>query len=469
MDCLAFGRHEKTFNEEVRSFCLTLHYYSPRAYNYLRSKFENNLPSISAIRNWYASVHASPGFENDSFGILAEKAKKMKEENKRLYGVLVIDGMAIRQHAQWNESKKKFDGFVDMGDKVTGDGVLHLAKEALVFLISGVEETFKIPLAYFLTNSLDTVQQSYLLTELLIRLHEIDVTVMAITFDGLKTNLSMCKLLGASFDGEAFIYDPLHSNRKIYIILDPPHLLKLARNTIGTRNLIDGKERKVEWRYFQLLYETQKNMSCNLGNKLNRSHMLWERRKMNVRLAGETLSKSVASSMLFLKQENDQFQDVDGTAEYAHIINDIFDVMNSTKSDGATGFKRPITRETYADHFERFDEAINYIKTLRVEGENGPILSSTVNTAYLGFYNNMINFKKMFEEYVLTDEIDKLITHRFSQDNLETLFGCIRSMNGFNDNPTAQQFEAAFRKLMVHNDVVCSNKSNCIDMGTKIL
>lgn len=42
-------------------------------------------------------------------------------------------------------------------------------------------------------------------------------------------------------------------------------------------------------------------------------------------------------------------------------------------------------------------------------------------------------------------------------------------MIGFNDNPTAQQFEAAYRKLLIHNDVVCSNKSNCIDLGTKIL
>lgn len=40
---------------------------------------------------------------------------------------------------------------------------------------------------------------------------------------------------------------------------------------------------------------------------------------------------------------------------------------------------------------------------------------------------------------------------------------------GYNDNPTAQQFEAAYRKLLIHNDVVCSEKSNCVDHGTKIL
>lgn len=40
---------------------------------------------------------------------------------------------------------------------------------------------------------------------------------------------------------------------------------------------------------------------------------------------------------------------------------------------------------------------------------------------------------------------------------------------GFNDNPTAQQFEAAYRKLLIHNDVVCSKKANVIEPGTKIL
>lgn len=42
-------------------------------------------------------------------------------------------------------------------------------------------------------------------------------------------------------------------------------------------------------------------------------------------------------------------------------------------------------------------------------------------------------------------------------------------IQGYNDNPTAQQFEAAYRKLLVHNDVLCSEKSNCLDSGTKIL
>lgn len=49
------------------------------------------------------------------------------------------------------------------------------------------------------------------------------------------------------------------------------------------------------------------------------------------------------------------------------------------------------------------------------------------------------------------------------------MFACRSFSLGFNDNPTAPQLEAAYRKLLIHNDVVCSGKSNVIEPGTKIL
>lgn len=104
-----------------------------------------------------------------------------------------------------------------------------------------------------------------------------------------------------------------------------------------------------------------------------------------------------------------------------------------------------------------------------ISGEGKCIFESESGTAFLGFFNDIINIKKMFAEYVQYGSLESLITHRFSQDHIESLFGCLRSMGGYNDNPTTQQFEAGYRKLLIHNDVVCSKKSNTIDHGTKIL
>lgn len=290
----------------------------------------------------------------------------------------------------------------------------------------------------------------------------------SLTLDCTRTNLSMCRSLGANFDGRAFIYDPLNFERKIYVFLDGAHLIKLGRNCFGTYNLVDGKGRMIKWSHVELLYETQKDLGWNLGNKLSKAHMQWAKRKMNVKLACETLSNSVADSLEFAKGMSEAFADVDGTIDYIRFLNDIFDTMNSTKSE-AIGFKRPISIDTHREVFNLYDEAIEYIKGLKIEGETRSALTSNSHTPFTGFYNNMVNFKALFEDYVLTEKLEMIRTHRFSQDHLENLFGCIRGMNGFNDNPNAQQFESAFKKLLVHNDVLSSKKSNCIETGTKIL
>lgn len=89
LDCMAFGRQERMYNEAVRAFCLTLYYYRPRAYSYVRSKFNNHLPSVSTIKNWYASVSASPGLDNDAFDILQKMAYEYKAKNKTLRCCLI--------------------------------------------------------------------------------------------------------------------------------------------------------------------------------------------------------------------------------------------------------------------------------------------------------------------------------------------------------------------------------------------
>lgn len=495
LDCLTFGKDQKTYPEEVRSFCLTLHYYSPLAYNYVRTKFLNHLPAICTMRKWYASINSAPGFTTEAFEALKLKADGYNEDGKQLYVNVIFDEMAIRQHSQWNPNRKKFDGFIDMGRQATEEHSLALAKDALVFLVSGVNEDFKIPVSYFLTNGLIAEERAALLNEILIRLADIGTVVVSITFDGLSANLAMCKIMGANFETEdAYIFDPTNGKRRIYIFLDAAHMLKLMRNCLGSRNLIDADGEIIEWKYIKTLYEMQRNLSYNLGKKLTKEHMEWPSKKMSVRLAGETLSKSVADSIDFMSTKFESFKNSNGTTKFIRTVNDSFDVMNSNKLYGANGLKRPLSISNHVEAFNLFRNAMTYLKSIRVEGESNPIFSSASCTPFIGFYFNMVNLMKIFDEYVRINKIEFLITHRISQDLIESLFGCIRSMggmypictcefsyifnefilylltmSGFNDNPTAQQFESAYRKLMIHNDVVYSKNSNCIDFGTKIL
>lgn len=45
------------------------------------------------------------------------------------------------------------------------------------------------------------------------------------------------------------------------------------------------------------------------------------------------------------------------------------------------------------------------------------------------------------------------MTNKISQDHLELFFGTIRAKGGFNNNPTARQFESAYKRLLVHTQI----------------
>ena len=53
-----------------------------------------------------------------------------------------------------------------------------------------------------------------------------------------------------------------------------------------------------------------------------------------------------------------------------------------------------------------------------------------------------------------------LLTYKLSQDHLELFFGAVRSSGGFNNNPTAQQFTAAYKCLLMRTSIEGTN-GNC--------
>jgi len=66
--------------------------------------------------------------------------------------------------------------------------------------------------------------------------------------------------------------------------------------------------------------------------------------------------------------------------------------------------------------------------------------------------------------------MDFLLTYKLSQDHLEMFFSAIRSKGGFNNNPTAAQLEAAYKRLIIHTELATSSEANCLPIDrTNIL
>ena len=78
-------------------------------------------------------------------------------------------------------------------------------------------------------------------------------------------------------------------------------MLKLARNALGSiQSFYDKDGSKIQWSFFQQLCYLQEAEGFNLGNKFSTQHLQFEKHKMNVRLAAQTLSSSVADAIEFL-------------------------------------------------------------------------------------------------------------------------------------------------------------------------
>lgn len=73
-------------------------------------------------------------------------------------------------------------------------------------------------------------------------------------------------------------------------------MIKLIRNCLGDKKILHDKfNRPIEWKFIERLYRSKKGDLTS--NKLTKKHIDWEPNKMNVALATQTISNSVAESI----------------------------------------------------------------------------------------------------------------------------------------------------------------------------
>ncbi|XP_022172289.1 uncharacterized protein LOC111035086 [Myzus persicae] len=156
----------------VRQLALSLHFYSSRAYEFVRKEFNTVLPHSRTLSKWYAHIDANPSFTKESLKMLS---LKQKNSNYPIICSLEYDGTS-------------YYGRVDLGNNLNTDS-LEMAKECLVFMVVSVNENWKIPIGYFLTSGLNSSQKSELVRHALDLLLETKIIMTSLTYDGFSTNL----------------------------------------------------------------------------------------------------------------------------------------------------------------------------------------------------------------------------------------------------------------------------------------
>lgn len=289
------GSKTQKYSPALRSFAVTLSFYSPKAYNFVRDQCNRSLPHLATISRWYRSVDGSPGFTQEALNALISRSKN---SSSPILCNLVMDEMHIHKQIEW--TGLKLTGYVDLGTDIDSDS-LPEAREVLVFMLVGINSSWKIPVGYFLVNSLSAAEKAELVKKCLAFINESGVIVTSLTFDGAASNFSMCEKLGADFSDPHNLkpqFDHPITNEPIFIYVDPCHMIKLIRNSLASKGeIIDMDNNKIKWAYISQLVEKQNLEGLHAATKLRMRHLQWYREKMKVRLAVQTLSKSVSDAL----------------------------------------------------------------------------------------------------------------------------------------------------------------------------
>lgn len=107
-----------------------------------------------------------------------------------------------------------------------------------------------------------------------------------------------------------------------------------------------------------------------------------------------------------------------------------------------------------------YEEFKTYLLSLNtVDGM--PLHKSRRKTFIIGFLSTFQSILSLSSE--LLGPYQYIITFRFSQDHIETLFSKIRRMGGFNNNPPAPHFKAALKRLLCKQSIQTSKSANSLD------
>ena len=450
-------------SEEAKRFAVTLHFYSPRAYEYVRTIFD--LPHPRSISAWTSTVSCEPGFFGDVFNHL--KSMALNDPVNRDCA-LIFDGMAIHQDTSFSKILGRMLGYVDYGEDIAldEDEEGQIASEALIFMLNSLKSHWKYPIGYVFIDKIKADAQKALVARALESSLEAGLNVKTVTCDGTPTNLSTMKKLGCNIGQTLDDLDGTFTlnGTKYLFTPDPPHMLKLARNALSDlRVFIDGDGHKIQWKYITMLHDEQKEEGIKFGNKLSAKHVFYHRYKMNVRLAAQTFSSSVADALEFLQSmEVAGFEEVNGTIKFIRVIDRLFDLLNS-RSPRGRGFKSPMHRGNMHVWSSVIDNSISYLVKLRDENGN-LLLQNRRHTFVKGMVIAAKSAKNLAMDLLFhpVTPYKYVLNYKWSQDHIELLNSCIRGRNGNNNNPNAPQFKSSMKKILMHASISSSRHANCL-------
>jgi len=443
----------KRWTTEDKVFALSMYKRSPRLYRYIQHYFE--LPSIRTLKRVLSKLPFNPGFNDKILEHLKLEVAKMSENDR--YCNLLFDEMSLDPGFQYDPHRQLIVGFEDLGHLGRS---IKPANHALVFMIRGVRKQWKQVIAYYFTAStISTDALCLLIPFIILKLQGIGLKPIATVCDQGITNQAALKKLSHENNINPTPYTFNVNEEEICIIFDVPHLLKLTRNALlrGILEFEKGKYAKFEYIESSFMIDKQTRTFSQLPY-LRPEHFNFKDSymKMKVKIAARQLSHSMAASIETNVSVGKLNTEAIYTAEFAELIDQLFDLLNSNSQYPMKGKKHRCAFSAESPHLTFFSELLPKLANWKLyeadinDSKNPNKFKDITNKQH--FINGwQITIRSVIHLWnKLKDKFLYLPMRSFNQDPLENLFGLVRQHGIFNTNPTCKQFTAALKTTVLN-------------------
>lgn len=334
IDCV-----DKSYLLDLKTFAITLHFYSPETYESIRRNFFLCLPHPSVISMWYQQPRGWPGITLSSVEIMTLTNHTAAD----LLGILHVYEVKIREDVEcritMDQTDTAYYGYADVGNHLHGDQI-DLANEALIIIAVTMRSDRKFPIGQFFGRNFTPSQKASLIKLCIDSLSASKFRVITVTLNGNMSSLNLASALGANFDTAPFKPYFMHNDTKYYLMIDPKRLWKLMKELFVQKRRLYHNEELIEYSFVEELHN-------------NRNEL-----QITDRIVSSLWNQSVAQGIERMQREV-MFPSLgDSTATVTFI-------KNINKVVGIYGFKCNISRKNHKYFQNQIKEVYEYIQGLK--------------------------------------------------------------------------------------------------------
>lgn len=285
-----------TLNDKI--FALALMKQSPKGYRLLQKVFA--LPSRKTLMAILNKVPFGCGLNEQVLKVLEANMATTKPINRNC--ILTFDEMSLTPSLNYSKGEDSIIGLVNCGEGKK----LRFADHAMVFLLRGVAEKWKQPVAYFFTEGAMSAAEIMRNIKIIIsELNKIGFNILATVCDQLSANRSAINKLIEDTKAEYLRKGIEKRNvgfevdgKEVVPLFDVPHMLKQIRNHLlesDAQFTINNIQYTARWQDIIKLYEMDSTRDVTrMAYCLTTQHVYPAQvKKMKVKHAAQVLSRKV--------------------------------------------------------------------------------------------------------------------------------------------------------------------------------